>query len=151
VSFLISLIPTGLHIANISVLYLVGVLATAVAFGSGPAVVASVAGFLTFDWFFVEPLHQFTVADPEEWVALLVFLATAIVTGQLAAAQRRRAEEARHRERDAVVLYDIARLVSGEDLRSGIAAVAERVRDELQLDGVAIDIADPRIGAVTAG
>ncbi len=101
VSAVIAVLPGALRIANISMLYLIAVLATAVAFGSGPAVVASLLAFLVFDWFFVEPLHQFTVADPQEWVALLLFLATAVVTGQLAAGQRRRAEEAKHREREA--------------------------------------------------
>src|SRR3990172_12795443 len=82
------------HIANVSMLYLIAVLATAVAFGRGPAILASVAAFLTFDFFFVEPYYTFAVTDPEEWIALLVFLATAVITGQLAADQRRRAEEA---------------------------------------------------------
>src|SRR5580765_5901969 len=71
--------------------------------GRGPAVFASIAAFLIFDWFFVEPLHQFTVSDPEEWISLLLFLLTATVTGQLAAGQRQRAREAQQREREAVV------------------------------------------------
>src|SRR5260370_29507714 len=73
------------NLANASMLSLLAVMATAVAFGRGPAIFASIAAFLTFDWFFVEPLHQFTVSDPNEWVSLLLFLLTAIVTGQLAA------------------------------------------------------------------
>src|SRR5207253_698129 len=98
-------------LANISMLYLIAVLATAVAFGRGPAIFASVSAFLIFDWFFVQPLHQLTVSDPEEWVSLLFFLLTAMVTGQLAAGQRERAHEAQQREREAVVLYDVVRLL----------------------------------------
>src|SRR5260370_20075644 len=74
------------NLANASMLSLLAVMARGVAFGRGPAIFASIAAFLTFDWFFVEPLHQFTVSDPNEWVSLLLFLLTAIVTGQLAAA-----------------------------------------------------------------
>ncbi len=151
VSAVIAVLPGALRIANISMLYLIAVLATAVAFGSGPAVVASLLAFLVFDWFFVEPLHQFTVADPQEWVALLLFLATAVVTGQLAAGQRRRAEEARHREREAVVLYDVARLLAGAELRPALAAIAERLRSELATDAVAIELADVAGGPVSAG
>jgi two-component system, OmpR family, sensor histidine kinase KdpD len=66
-------------VANISILYLIAVLATAVAFGRGPAIFVSVLAVVVFDWFFVEPLHQLTVADPEEWVSPLLFLLT--VTG----------------------------------------------------------------------
>jgi two-component system sensor histidine kinase KdpD len=137
---LIGLIQTRWHLANISMLYLVAVLATATRFGSGPAVLASVAAFLCFNWFFVEPRHTLTVADPEEWVALLLFLAAAIITGQLAARERRRAEEAHQRERDAIVLYDVVRLMGDPDVQQALHAVAERLRTELQLAAVAIDL-----------
>ena len=140
VSLVIGFVLGQTHIANISMLYLIAVLVTAVLFGSGPAVVASVAAFLIFNWFFVEPLHTFTVADPTEWIALLLFLATAVITGQLAASQIRRAEEAKQREREAVVLYDVARLVTEDDLRAALASIADRLRNELQVSGVAIDL-----------
>ena len=45
------------NLANASLLYLLAVLATAVAVGRGPAIFAAVCAFLVFDWFFVEPLH----------------------------------------------------------------------------------------------
>jgi two-component system sensor histidine kinase KdpD len=140
VSVVISLVLGRAHIANISMLYLLAVLATAVPFGSGPAVVASIAAFLVFNFFFVEPVHTFAVSDPTEWVALLLFLATAVITGQLAATQIRRADEAKRREREAIVLYDVARLMSESDLDAALAAVAERLRHELQVTGVAIDL-----------
>jgi two-component system sensor histidine kinase KdpD len=66
VSVAIAAVLGRARIANISMLYLLAVLAAAIAFGRGPAVVASLAAFLTFDWYFVRPLHTFTVADPEE-------------------------------------------------------------------------------------
>src|SRR6266516_4868838 len=91
VSLFIGLVLGQVNLANVSMLYLLAVLATAVAYGRGPAVFASVVAFLTFDWFFVQPIHHWTVSDPEEWVSLLFFLVTAIVTGQLAAGQRQRA------------------------------------------------------------
>jgi two-component system sensor histidine kinase KdpD len=140
VSLLIGFVIGQTHIANISMVYLIAVLATAVVFGSGPAIVASIAAFLIFDFFFVQPTHTFTVADPTEWIALLLFLATAVITGQLAASQIRRAEEAKEREREAVVLYDVARLVTEDDLRAALTAVAERLRNELGVSGVTIEL-----------
>src|SRR6476620_8815056 len=85
VSLFIGFVLGQVTLANASMLYLIAVLATAVAFGRGPAVFASVVAFLTFDWFFVSPIHQWNVGDAEEWLSLLLFLLTAIVTGQLAA------------------------------------------------------------------
>jgi two-component system, OmpR family, sensor histidine kinase KdpD len=144
VSLLIGLVLGHVSLANSSMLYLLAVLATAVAGGRGPAVFASVVAFLVFDWFFVWPLHTFTVSDPNEWVSLLFFLLTAIVTGQLAADQRQRAAQARQREREAVVLYDVVRLMGERDLDEALAAVAERLRAELRLVAVAVELDDER-------
>src|SRR5437899_1979293 len=69
---------SGVH--NISMLYLLVVIGAALRFGSGPAVLASVLAFLAFDWFFIQPYHRFTVRDPAEWIALLMFVITAGVT-----------------------------------------------------------------------
>jgi hypothetical protein len=100
VSLFIGVVLGQVNLANASMLYLLAVMATAVGFGRGPAVFASIVAFLVFDWFFVQPLHQFTVSDPEEWVSLLFFLLTATLTGQLAAGQRQRAREAQQRRRE---------------------------------------------------
>lgn len=140
VTALIGLVIGRVPMANISMLYLIAVLATAVAFGSGPAVLASFAAFLAFDWFFVEPVYTITVANPDEWTSLIVFLLTAIVTGQLAAGQRREARDAREREREAVVLYDVVRLMEDPNLDRAHQAVANRLRDELDLAAVAIQL-----------
>src|SRR6267378_3146042 len=143
VSVCIGFVLGQVNLANASMLYLLAVMATAVAFGRGPAVFASVAAFLVFDWFFVEPLHQFTVSDPEEWVSLLLFLLTATVTGQLAAGQRQRAREAQQREREAVVLYDVVRILGEGEVDPALASVAERLRRELDLQALAVEIWRP--------
>jgi two-component system sensor histidine kinase KdpD len=151
VSLFIGFVLGRVNLANVSMLYLMAVLATAVGFGRGPAVFASMVAFLTFDWFFVEPIHQFTVSDAEEWVSLLFFLLTAIVTGQLAAGQRQRAREAEQRERDAVVLYDVVRRVGEQDLEEALANVAERLREELELAASAVEVVQPGGGALRVG
>src|SRR5262249_13865321 len=138
VTALIALVVGRVPMANVSMFYLIAVLATAVVFGSGPAILASLAALLAFDWFFVDPLFSVTVAKPEEWVSLLLFLVTAVVTGQLAAGQRERAREAREHEREAVVLYDVVRLMSEPNLGQALTGVADRLRHELDLVAVAI-------------
>jgi len=147
VSLFIGFILWQVNIANISMLYLLAVMATAVAFGRGPAIFASVLAFLVFDWFFVVPIHQLTVSDPEEWVSLLFFLLTATVTGQLAAGQRERAREAQQREREAVVLYDVVRLLGGNEVEQALIPIADRVRAELQIPGLVIELWQPDGGA----
>jgi len=134
-----TLLPPSL-IANVSMLYLIGVLATATLAGRGPAILASVVAFFTFNWFFVEPTHTLTVADPAEWFALVLFLLTAAIAGELAGEQRRRALDAAQREREATLLYSVAHLLVGSDLVPALRAVAEQLREALRLQAVVIEL-----------
>ncbi|MBI2325114.1 MAG: DUF4118 domain-containing protein [Chloroflexi bacterium] len=140
VSALIALVSADTRIANVSILYLPAVLLTAARAGRGPAIVASVAAFLAYDVLFIEPRFHLAVAEAEEWLALLLLLLAAVITGQVAADQRVRARAAERREREAILLYDVTRLMGHPDLDAALADVAERVRRELGLAGVAIDI-----------
>lgn len=140
----IGLLGTYLTTANGLMLYLLVVLGIASIFGVGPAVLASFAAVFTFDWCCVSPLGP-GIADPTEWVALYLFLATALVAGQLAGRLHRRTEEARRRERAAVLLYEIGKLLNGpQDPRETFKAVAARLRAEFNLTGCAVLLADPR-------
>lgn len=135
----IGLIFEHARISNVFMLYLLVVLATASRFGSGPAIAAAALSFFSFNWFFTEPRYTLVVYDPAEWVALLLFLSVALVTGNLAAKLRARADEALRREREAVALYDLGRVVAGgDDLDAALVAAAERLRRELQLNAAAV-------------
>lgn len=125
--YLFNLYP---RIPNISFLYLLVVLALASTRGLYPAIVASVIAFLTFDFFLVQPLFTFTIARFEEWLALFIFLATSIITGQLASALRRRAVEAMQRERETRILYELVKATTSEE------------RFERQLDIIVQDVVD---------
>ena len=142
VTLIIGVVESLSHLANISMLYLIAVLMSAIVFGRGPAVLAALCSLLAFDWFFVEPLHTLTVNDPNEWVILLLFLITALTTGQLTAVQRQRTREAREREREAVLLYDTLRLLGQPDLQQALRAIAERLRQELGAPAVGIRVDD---------
>ena len=152
VTWLIHLLRGFMPLQNLMMLYLIAVLAIAVVFGRGPAFLVSVVAFFVFDWFFIQPFHTLTVADPAEWLALMLFLLTAAITSQLAAGQRQRACEAEQREREAVVLYDVVRLMSDPDADRALRSVAERLRQELGLTAVAIGVAyDGFTAKATAG
>ena len=142
VTVFIGVVLGGGAFANISMLYLVAVLTSAIAFGRGPAILAALAAFVAFDWFYVQPLHQFVVADPQEYLSLVLFLLVAIATGQLAAEQRRRARQALEREREAIVLADVTRVAAEPDLDAALRASAARIQQELGVMGVAIIVRD---------
>lgn len=103
------------RISTISLSYLLVVLALAVLRGRTAAILASVLAFGAFNFFLVPPLYTFEVGRLDDLMSLFVFLATAIITGQLASALRTRAEEAREREWETQVLYELGRAVTNED------------------------------------
>src|SRR5947209_9499653 len=96
------------RIPTIAFVYLLLVLALASTRGLYAAILTSMLAFLCFDFFFFPPPYTFLVVKVEDVLTLVVFLATAIITGQLASALRRRAEQARSRERELRILYEQA-------------------------------------------
>jgi two-component system, OmpR family, sensor histidine kinase KdpD len=79
-------------------LYLLAVVTIAAIGGVGPALVASVAAFLLVNWYFIPPLHQWTIDEGKDLIALIVFLLVAgVVSGYVHFAARRSAEAARAR------------------------------------------------------
>ncbi|MGZ4387696.1 MAG: sensor histidine kinase [Gaiellaceae bacterium] len=80
-------------VLSLGALYVLGVLPIAVFWGLPYAVAVSVASMLAFNWFFLPPVHTFTLADSRNWFALGVFVATGVVVSELAARMRRQARE----------------------------------------------------------
>jgi two-component system sensor histidine kinase KdpD len=101
---LIAILRLPLPGAHLSILYILPVLALASTRGRGPALTAAVLGVLAYDYLFVEPFFTLAIRDADDWLALLVFLFTALVTGHLAASLRLRAEEARARGATGILL-----------------------------------------------
>src|SRR6266545_10696 len=119
-------------VLSLGVLYLFAVLPVAALSGLPLAVFVSVVSMLTFNFLFLPPTHTFRLADSENWVALAVYLVTAISVSELAARARRRAAEAERLARAAretetlrrsdAVKTAVLRSVS-HDLRSPITAI----------------------------
>jgi two-component system sensor histidine kinase KdpD len=115
-------------IPNISFLYLPVVVGLASIFGLYAAIVASLTAFLSFDYFLVPPLYMFTIDRWEEWIALFIFLLTAIFTSQLTVVLRERTALARRRERESKILYELIRLAnSSERFEEQLGIVVESI------------------------
>ncbi len=109
------------RIPTISLVYLLVVVALASTRGLYAASLASLLAVLAFDYFLVPPLYTFVVSKVEDLLTLSVFLATAVITSQLAWAQRRSAEEARGREREIRLLYEQAQKLAALQERQRLA------------------------------
>jgi two-component system, OmpR family, sensor histidine kinase KdpD len=128
---LLALLRDALELPSVLLLYLLLVVAVSAIGGLWPALAAAVAGFLLANWYFVPPLHTFTISDGENILALLVFLAVAgVVSGFVALAARRAVEGVRARA-EAETLLQLAG-------SSPVSAVLDGLRVALGLDGAAV-------------
>jgi two-component system, OmpR family, sensor histidine kinase KdpD len=85
-----------LDLQTVLLLYLLTVVSVAAVGGAWPALAASVAAFLLANWYFIPPIHQWTIHEGKDLIALVVFLLVAgVVSGFVHFAARRSAEAAR--------------------------------------------------------
>src|SRR6202521_3489919 len=104
----IALISSRTTVPGLSAFYLLLELWLGARWGRGPAVAGSVAAFLLFEYFFVPPIGTFTVSGPREFLALVVLLAVALVTSQLAASLRQTQAAAEGLATESRALYELA-------------------------------------------
>jgi two-component system, OmpR family, sensor histidine kinase KdpD len=114
---MIALVLQRLPHANLSLLFIIGVLIVAVRYGLWPAVYASVLSFLVFNFFFTEPLYSFKVSREGDLATLIFFLLVASISGNLA-----------FRMRDAMVNREAAtaRTLALQSMTQNVAGAATR-------------------------
>ena len=106
---LASLIQYRFGVPHAATIYLLAVVAVGMGYGSWMAVATSLASFLLYDFFFVRPLYTFSIAAPEEWLDLVLFLVVAIAIGRLSALQLERRREAELRSAEARAMFAMSR------------------------------------------
>lgn len=103
------------------------------------AAVVSVVSMLTFNYFFLPPVGTFYLADPQNWVALFVFLAVSLVASNLSTAARTRAHEAVNRQHELARLFDLSRdVLLTTDSTEAIRQLARFIARRFALDFAAI-------------
>jgi two-component system, OmpR family, sensor histidine kinase KdpD len=96
-------------LANLIMVYLLGVVIVAARCGRGPSIVATVLSVAAFDFFFVRPYLTFAVSDAEYLVTFVVMLAVGLVISTLTVRLRQQATVARSREQRITALYTMSR------------------------------------------
>ena len=99
---------------TVALTLLLAILAVSAVWGMAVSVFMSVVAMLVFNYEFLPPVRTFTIADPQNWVALGAFLVTAIMGSQLSARIRRQADEAHSRRREIERLYKFSQKLLGE-------------------------------------
>jgi two-component system, OmpR family, sensor histidine kinase KdpD len=99
---------------TVALTLLLAILAVSAVWGMAVSVFMSVVAMLVFNYEFLPPIGKFTIADPQNWVALGAFLVTSIVGSQLSARIRMEADEAHSRRREIERLYKFSQKLLGE-------------------------------------
>lgn len=98
---------------SVALALLLGVQVVSTYWGLSAAIVTSVVAMLSFNYFFLPPVGTFTIANPQNWVALFAFLFTSVVVSQLSGRARLREEDAYRRRREAERLYAFSQRLLG--------------------------------------
>jgi K+-sensing histidine kinase KdpD len=140
-------------VLSLGVLYLFAVLPVAALWGLPFAIPVSIVSMLAFNWLFLPPTHTLRLADSENWVALAVYLVTAISVSALSARARRRTEEAEERRSEAERAMNEARASEERRLREAVEAEGLRRSDAVKtavLRSVSHDLRSPITAITTA-
>jgi len=111
-------------LANLSMVFLLGVVFIATRFGRGPSIFASFLGVAIYDLLFVPPYFSFSVSDSQYLVTLLAMLTVAMLISNLMANVRSQAKVAGHRERRATVLYAMSKELTASQSEEEIVRTA---------------------------
>ncbi len=114
------------ELANLVMVYLLGVTLASVRLGRGPAVLTAVANVLAFDFCFVPPRFSFAVSDVEYLVTFGVMLIVALIIASLMASVRQQTRVAGARERRTALLYAMSRELGATRGTTAMARVAVR-------------------------
>jgi two-component system sensor histidine kinase KdpD len=148
-----SIAPVG----SLGVVYLPGILLISIVWGLRLGLVASLASAIAFNFFQLPPLHRFTIADEENWVALLTFVIVAAISSTVAGLAREQALEAERRREEADrALEELAALSRERDRMQAEMVEAEALRrsDELKtalLRSISHDLRTPLTSIIASG
>ena len=124
---------------TVALTFLLVVLLLASRWGLTVAITTAVVATLAFNYYFLPPIHTFTIADPQNWIALLAFLASAIVASRLAERARREALNATRRRKEVERLYSLSQqLLATDNVMELLNSIPHYVRDAFGLKAAAM-------------
>jgi Osmosensitive K+ channel histidine kinase len=145
------LIETQLFVANVALVYLAAVVFCAARWGLWPALLACALSVVALNFFFFPPLHNLSVEDPENVVAVVTFVGVAVFVARLTARARANAALAERRSAVNEELYAFARSLTGiDDLERLLDAAAARIAAAVEVETVLL-LANDEVLAIRGG
>jgi two-component system sensor histidine kinase KdpD len=141
---------------SVALTLLLAVLIISATWGLAYATVLAVAATALFNYFFLPPTGTFTIADTQNWIALFVFLITAVIASQLSDRARKQKDEAVSRRAELERLYNFSqRLLAADNILQLLNAIPEYVVDSFGVSAAAVYIPEKgnvyRAGATSPG
>ncbi len=128
---------------TVALSFLLAILAVSAVWGMTVSVLMSLAAILSFNFFFLPPVGTFTVADPQNWVALLAFLVTSTVGSRLSSRIRQEADIANRRRREIEHLYTFSQKLLGEgNVIQLMNAIPNHIVDSFETGAASLFLAD---------
>ena len=124
---------------TVALTFLLVVLGVASRWGLTIATTTAIIAALAFNYYFLPPVRTFTIADPQNWIALLAFLISAILASRLSERARREAENATRRRKEVERLYFLSQqLLATENVMELLNSIPQYVRDAFGLQAAAM-------------
>ncbi|MCL6673564.1 ATP-binding protein, partial [Streptomyces panaciradicis] len=135
-TFLLTGALPDVGLANDMLLFLTLTVAAALLGGLYPALASAIVGSLLLNWYFTPPVHTFTIADPENIVAIAIFIGVAVsVASVVDLAARRTDQAARLRAESEILSYLAGNVLRGE---TRLEELLERVRETFGMESAAL-------------
>ncbi|HXY48619.1 MAG TPA: DUF4118 domain-containing protein [Terriglobales bacterium] len=126
---------------TVALTFLLTVLIVSTLWGLREAVFTALVATLAFNYYFLPPVGTFTIADPQNWVALFAFLVTAVVASELSQRAQREARNANERRRDVERLYGFSQqLLSSDNVVELLNAMPRYIVDNFSVRSAAISL-----------
>ena len=128
---------------TVALTLLLAILVVSTFWGMTVSIPMSLAAVLAFNYYFLPPVGTLTVADPQNWVALVAFLAVAVIGSHLATRARQQSEEASARQRDIEKLYAFSRdLLESGNVMELLNRIPARIVKTFEVGAAALFLAD---------
>jgi two-component system sensor histidine kinase KdpD len=124
---------------TVALTFLLVVLLLASRWGLTVATTTAIVATLAFNYFFLPPVHTFTISEPQNWIALFAFLTSAIVASRLSERARREALNATRRRKEVERLYSLSQqLLATDNVMELLNSIPSYVRDAFGLKAAAM-------------
>jgi two-component system, OmpR family, sensor histidine kinase KdpD len=135
----------ALHVnsTTVALTFLLAILVISTVYGMAVSVAMSITAVCAFNYYFLPPIGRFTIADPQNWVALFAFLVVSVTASHLSTRARQQAQQASARRREIEKLYAFSQgLLESGNVIHLLNRIPVQIVDTFEVGAAALLLAD---------